>query len=69
LLERRRDRLEGLSGRLQAIAPAATLQRGYAIVRLEGRILRTASAATENDRIDLDLASGSLGARVEDVRP
>jgi exodeoxyribonuclease VII large subunit len=69
LLERRRDRLEGLSGRLQAIAPAATLQRGYAIVWRNGRILRTASAATEDDRIDVDLASGSLGARVEDVRP
>jgi exodeoxyribonuclease VII large subunit len=69
LLERRRDRLERLSGRLQAIAPAATLQRGYAIVRLDGRILRTAGAASVDDRLEVDLASGSLGARVEDIRP
>ena len=69
LLGRRRDRLEGLSGRLQAIAPAATLQRGYANLSRNGRFLRTPSAAREDDRIDVDLASGSLGARVEDVRP
>jgi exodeoxyribonuclease VII large subunit len=68
LLDRRRERLDGLAGRLRAIAPGATLKRGYAIVRADGRILRSATGVAVDNRIDVELASGSLGARVEDVR-
>jgi exodeoxyribonuclease VII large subunit len=68
ILDRRRDRLESLVGRLIAIAPEATVRRGYAIVRHEGRILRSAGDVAVDDRIDVELASGSLGARVEDTR-
>jgi exodeoxyribonuclease VII large subunit len=68
LLDRRRERLDGLAGRLTAVAPGATLKRGYAIVRHDGAILRSASGVTVDDRIDVELASGSLGARVEEAR-
>jgi exodeoxyribonuclease VII large subunit len=67
LLDRRRERLEAVAGRLVAIAPGATLKRGYAIVRRDGQILRAATGVAAGDRIDVELAAGSLRARVEDV--
>ena len=69
LLERRRSALDHSGARLQALSPLATLARGYAIVRAGGEALREAAAVAPGDRLDVELASGALGARVEDVRP
>jgi exodeoxyribonuclease VII large subunit len=68
-IERRRSALEGAAGRLRTLSPRATLQRGYAIVRSEGGILRSSAEVVPGDRVDVALAEGALGARVEDVRP
>jgi exodeoxyribonuclease VII large subunit len=68
-IERRRSALEGAAGRLRTLSPRATLERGYAIVRSEGGILRSSAAVEPGDRVDVELAEGALGARVEDVRP
>jgi exodeoxyribonuclease VII large subunit len=69
LLERRRTTLDHLGARLQDLSPLATLARGYAIVRAGGEALRTAATVSPGDRLEVELASGALGARVEDVRP
>ncbi len=68
LLERKRARLDALAGRLRALSPRATLERGYAIVRTDGGIVRSASATTPGTRIDVELARGGLAARVEESR-
>ena len=68
LLERRRARLEHAAARLRALSPAATLERGYAIVRAGDEILRAGSAVSPGQRVDVDLAEGGFGARVEDTR-
>jgi exodeoxyribonuclease VII large subunit len=68
LLERKRARVETLAGRLRALSPKATLERGYAIVRTEAGIVRSASAAGPGTRIDVELAEGGLAARVEEAR-
>jgi exodeoxyribonuclease VII large subunit len=68
LLERRRSALDRTGARLQALSPLATLSRGYAIVRAGGDALRTAAGVQAGDHVDVQLAAGSLGARVEDVR-
>jgi exodeoxyribonuclease VII large subunit len=68
-VERRRATLESAAGRLRALSPRATLERGYAIVRAEAGVLRSATAVETGDRIDVELAEGAVGARVEDVRP
>jgi exodeoxyribonuclease VII large subunit len=68
LLERKRTRLDGLAGRLRALSPRATLARGYAIVRAETGIVRSAGAVAPGTRVDVELAEGGLGARVEEVR-
>jgi exodeoxyribonuclease VII large subunit len=68
LLERKRSRLDGLAGRLRALSPRATLDRGYAIVRADAGIVRSAGAVAPGARVDVELAEGSLGARVEETR-
>jgi exodeoxyribonuclease VII large subunit len=69
LLERRRAALDRSGVRLQALSPLATLARGYAIVREHGDVLRDAGRVTPGARVDVQLARGSLGARVDEVRP
>jgi exodeoxyribonuclease VII large subunit len=69
LLERRRSALDRAAARLQALSPRATLARGYAIVRAGDAVLRDASEVAAGARVEVELAHGALGARVEDVRP
>ena len=69
LVERRRAGLDRTGVRLQALSPRATLARGYAIVRAEGTVVRDARTVRAGSPIDVELAAGGLGARVEEVRP
>jgi exodeoxyribonuclease VII large subunit len=69
LVERRRAALEQTSGRLAALSPRATLARGYAIVRAGDAVLRSAAGVAAGERVEVELAEGAFGARVEDVRP
>ena len=69
LVERKRAGLESLAGRLRALSHQSTLSRGYAIVRTESGIVRTASELAAGERVDVELAQGGFGARVEETRP
>ena len=69
VLERRRAALDRSGARLQTLSPLATLSRGYAIVRAGGDALRSVAEAQTGDRLDIQLAAGSLTARVDEVRP
>jgi len=68
MLERRRAALEQTAGRLRALSPRATLERGYAIVRAAGEIVRASSQVATGARVDVELGKGGLGARVEETR-
>ena len=68
-VERKRARCQQTAGRLGALSPRATLGRGYAIVRSNGRIVRSVSTITASGRVDVEVADGAFGARVEDIRP
>jgi exodeoxyribonuclease VII large subunit len=67
LLERKRGGLDALAGRLRALSPRATLERGYAIVRTDAGIVRRAAAVSPGTRVDVELAEGGLAARVEET--
>jgi exodeoxyribonuclease VII large subunit len=69
LLERRRASLDHAGARLQALSPLATLGRGYAIVRSGAEAVRDAAALETGDALDIQLASGSVDARVEEIHP
>ena len=64
-VERKRARLEHAAGRLRALSPRATLQRGYAIVRARDEIVRSPESVSAGDPIDVEVAEGRFGARVE----
>jgi exodeoxyribonuclease VII large subunit len=68
MLERRRAALEHSAGRLRALSPRATLERGYAIVRVEDEIVRSSSQVGAGTEVDVELGTGSFGARVEETR-
>jgi exodeoxyribonuclease VII large subunit len=68
LLERRRATLEQSAGRLRALSPRSTLERGYAIVRAGDELIRTGKAVEPGERVEVELADGGFGARVEETR-
>ena len=68
LVERKRAGLESLAGRFQALSPKKTLARGYAIVRTDNGIVRSSADIEAGNRVDVELAEGGFGARVEETR-
>jgi exodeoxyribonuclease VII large subunit len=65
LVERRRAALEQAAGRLRALSPKATLNRGYAIVRADDQIVRAAAAVASGEQIEVEVAEGRFGAHVD----
>ena len=68
LVERKRARLEAAQGRLRALSPRSTLERGYAIVRTGDRIVRGSAELKPGTRVDVELGDGGFGATVEETR-
>jgi exodeoxyribonuclease VII large subunit len=60
-LERVRHDLAAQCGRLQALSPLSTLERGYSIcLDGEGKVISRSAQAAEGDRIQVRLARGRL---------
>jgi exodeoxyribonuclease VII large subunit len=67
-VERKRAALENTAAKLAALSPLQTLERGYAIVRTEsGDVAASAQDVAVGTRVDVTLAHGGFGARVEEV--
>jgi exodeoxyribonuclease VII large subunit len=66
-VERKRAALETTAGKLRVLSPLQTLERGYAIVRTESHVVTDASAVDVGATVDVRVARGSFGARVEEV--
>ncbi len=64
-VERKRARLEHAAGRLRALSPRSTLDRGYAIVRTEEELVRSVEQISAGVRLEVEVADGRFGARVE----
>jgi exodeoxyribonuclease VII large subunit len=68
-LRRADDELRHTLARLRALSPAATLERGYAIVqRADGHIVRAADDVKIDDILRIRLAEGELDATVREHR-
>ena len=69
-VERKRAALENTAAKLVALSPVQTLERGYAIVRTEsGGVVASSGDIRAGAHVDVTLADGGFGARVEDVTP
>ncbi|HSK26414.1 MAG TPA: exodeoxyribonuclease VII large subunit [Jiangellales bacterium] len=65
-LDRAADDLAHVRARVRALSPAATLERGYAVVhRADGAVVRSPAEVAEGEHLRLRLAQGELGARAE----
>ena len=64
LVERKSATLEHSAGRLRALSPRATLARGYAIVRKDSALVRTAKAVAPGDMVGVEVSDGAFEARV-----
>jgi exodeoxyribonuclease VII large subunit len=54
---------------LTALSPVRVLERGFAVVRrVDGTVVRSAGQVAAQESMDVQLAAGRLGVRVEEVR-
>jgi len=67
-IKRSKLMLETYQQLLNALNPNAILRRGYALVRHQGRLIRTSSALHGGDMIEIQLASGSVSAAVSLIK-
>ena len=62
--------LRGLGDALRALSPAATLERGYAVARLDdGTIVRDPVQVSPGGQLEVVVARGSISTRVERSAP
>lgn len=66
-LQNQQQTLVSRSQLLLALSPEATLRRGYAIVRLGGKSLRSTSNLSASDIVEVQLGAGKFKAAVEEV--
>ncbi|HEU4988271.1 MAG TPA: exodeoxyribonuclease VII large subunit [Gemmatimonadaceae bacterium] len=67
-VERRRARVQTLAGRLDALSPLATLQRGYAVARDDaGHVLASARQFAEGADFRLTVRDGEVRARATHI--
>jgi exodeoxyribonuclease VII large subunit len=64
-VDERRAELGRLGAQLAALSPLAVLDRGYAVVRRAGEVVRDAAAVRPGDRLEVRLARGALAVTVE----
>ncbi len=68
-VERKRAVLENSGAKLVALSPLQTLRRGYAIVRTDSGLVSSSENVSPGTRVEVALAQGGFGARVEEVTP
>jgi exodeoxyribonuclease VII large subunit len=67
-VERKRAALEKSAAKLVALSPVQTLERGYAIVRTDsGDVVASTSDVSKGTRVEVTVADGGFGARVEEL--
>lgn len=66
LVTRHRGHLAGLSGRLNALSPLGTLERGYAVVtQASGSLVRSVDQVQPGDVVSVRVSDGAFTSRVE----
>lgn len=63
-IERSRHTLQSQAQLVSALNPQAILRRGYAIVRLQGKLVRSAAALEHDAIVNITLAQGSTSAHI-----
>lgn len=64
ILQSKKQTLQNFSGRLHAMSPLATLERGYAVVTTELTLIRSVQQITLGEHIQIRLADGQIECEV-----
>ena len=67
LIERERARLQLATEMIEAHNPRNILKRGFAVVRRNGEALLTIDGVEQGERVEIELAEGTLTAEVESI--
>jgi exodeoxyribonuclease VII large subunit len=69
-VENARQRFAQLESMARLLGPEATLRRGYSItLDQNGSVIRSVTAAADDDAIRTKLIDGEIAARVTEIRP
>jgi len=69
VLDRQRNRLQLAAKTLDSVSPLAVLDRGFAVVRHNGRVLTSASKVKTGDQLTTHLVDGVVTSNVQSIRP
>jgi exodeoxyribonuclease VII large subunit len=61
-LDRARADVEHLAAQVRALSPAATLERGYAVVQYDGHVVLDPGVVPDDAHLRIRVARGSLNA-------
>ena len=64
-LQTERANIAGATRQLNTLNPLATLDRGYAIVRKQDKVVTEAAQVTSDDLVEIRVRDGEFTARVE----
>lgn len=64
-LDSRRQSLESQSKLLQVLSPQAALERGYAVVRSSGKVVKRTAEVKVGNKLTIQLSDGTIAAKVE----
>ncbi|HIN78527.1 MAG TPA: exodeoxyribonuclease VII large subunit, partial [Gemmatimonadetes bacterium] len=68
ILDRGRQRLIGVEGKLDALSPLATLRRGYSVARTgDGQILKSVRDFVKGDSFTLRVSDGEVIAEAKEI--
>lgn len=68
IIEEKLDYLENKRSLLEAYNPMSVLERGFSIVRKEGRVINSADSLKLDDILNITMASGEVSTTVKDIR-
>jgi exodeoxyribonuclease VII large subunit len=63
-LDKQENNLTSLCRTLDALSPQALLERGYSIIRLQNKVVRSKSHVQNNDCLDIQFVDGHIQAKV-----
>jgi exodeoxyribonuclease VII large subunit len=66
-LELRKGKLESQRARFEGLSPLRVLERGFAIVENQGKVVRNANQVATDEVIDVRVHQGALRARVSEI--
>ncbi|MBQ6379989.1 MAG: exodeoxyribonuclease VII large subunit [Clostridia bacterium] len=67
-LQAQRTRLQGVSGKLDALSPLKVLSRGFSVVKKENKTVYTAAQLSEGDTVEMRFSSGAAEATITKTR-